>query len=243
MVEDLCISRIQDKAQIMKLMLTSILSSECIPATRPRYQEPSSYSAQQACEKNNNDNIESDNIYPTYMQFIKKRCQATKKTEKDLECNWPPALKKGYFPLLFSPKKYGTSSFNFSYLYCMWLQLWNSPGQQKQTNKASCMLNFLCWNRIACKDTYMWILQSKLMSVMMLILKFKFRLFPPSNSLNFPLSPMLQSHLNWISFWPKTNKYTKIPFYKEKLNTSKRIEPPTWSPLKVLAALANSQSA
>jgi len=28
-----------------------MLSSEFIPATRPRYQEPSSYSAQHACEK------------------------------------------------------------------------------------------------------------------------------------------------------------------------------------------------
>lgn len=124
MVADLCISRIQDEAQIMKLMLTSILSSECIPATRPRYQEPSSYSAQQACEKNNNDNIESDNIYPACIcNSLKRGVIATKKTEKDLECNWPPALNKGDFSLLFSPNKYGTSSFNFSYLYCMWLQL------------------------------------------------------------------------------------------------------------------------
>lgn len=60
---------------------------------------------------------------------------------------------KGLSPSLFLPKKYCTFPFNFRSLYCIWQQFWNSPGQQKQTNKASCKLNFLCWNRIACKNT------------------------------------------------------------------------------------------
>lgn len=77
----------------MTKKLTSMLSSEFMPATRPRYQEPSSYSAQHACEKKNNENPKRDSIiFSTHLTHL-KRCQATRKKKKILECRWPRKTK------------------------------------------------------------------------------------------------------------------------------------------------------
>lgn len=176
MVADLCISRIQDEAQIMKLMLTSILSSECIPATRPRYQEPSSYSAQQACEKNNNDNIESDNIYPACIcNSLKRGVKLPRRLKKIWNVighqHWTKVTFLCCFRLINMVHHLSTSATCTACGY-------NSETHLANRNKP--IRHPVCWTfsagiELPAKIHIQWILQSKLTSVMMLILKFKFR--------------------------------------------------------------------